>query len=187
MLIFFTLLPLLENIFNWIKFTTKKRNTDTVALISGGLNPTEKTATISLPDSDTIPIILGEQPSSEIRKIRDEDIIDNPDTAQPTAQPSAQPSSKPHIPHHYPTTQPIEKTIVHHKPYNFVPNPDFLSNKEPLHFERGFKKRFSFQWPHPLLKKMMNKSKIQTSEVVAQMNKAQETSQTEERRAFRIS
>ena len=30
----------------------------------------------------------------------------------------------------------------------------------------------------------MNKSKIQTSEVVAQMNKAQETSQTEERRAF---
>ena len=84
LLIFFTLLPLLENIFNWIKFTTKKRNTDTVALISGGLNPTEKTATISLPDSDTIPIILGEQPSSEIRKIRDEDIIDNPDTAQPT-------------------------------------------------------------------------------------------------------
>ena len=56
---------------------------------------TEKTATISLPDSDTIPIILGEQPSSEIRKIRDEDIIDNPDIAQP--------SSKPHIPHHYPT------------------------------------------------------------------------------------
>ena len=39
LLIFFTLLPLLENIFNWIKFTTKKRNTDTVALISGGLNP----------------------------------------------------------------------------------------------------------------------------------------------------
>ena len=88
------------------------------------------------------------------------------------------------MPHHYPTAQPIEKNIVHHKPYNFVPNPDFLSNKEPLHFERGFKKRFSFQWPHPLLKKMMNKSKIQTSEVVAQMNKAQETSQTEERRAF---
>ena len=73
------------------KIYYQKRNTDTVALISGGLNPTEKTATISLPDSDTIPIILGEQPSSEIRKIRDEDIIDNPDTAQPT---------KPHIPHH---------------------------------------------------------------------------------------
>ena len=73
------------------KIYYQKRNTDTVALISGGLNPTEKTATISLPDSDTIPIILGEQPSSEIRKIRDEDIIDNPDIAQ---------QSKPHIPHH---------------------------------------------------------------------------------------
>ena len=45
---------------------------------------------------DTIfSIILGEQPSSEIRKIRDERFIDNPDIAQPLSKPLPQKDTQP--------------------------------------------------------------------------------------------
>ena len=78
LLAFFTLLPFLENIFNRIQFATKKTLDNSTPVI---LNPTEKTAILSFP-SDITSTAIVEQSDEEVRKIRDEDIIDSPNTTK---------------------------------------------------------------------------------------------------------
>ena len=188
----FTLLPLLETIFNRIRFATKKTSPSDISLIPEKLNPTEETATLTLPDSDTTSIALDEQLDPKIRKIRDEDIIDSPDIAQPVKipvtphQPIAQPVKIPVTPHQ-PIAQPVKIPVTPHQPYLFVPDPNFNSKKDDkqvIHYEENFKKRFSLRWPHPFLKSFMKKNNIQEPEIITQMNKAQETSQTKERESI---
>ena len=154
LLVFFTLLPLLENLFKRIRFVIKKTPPYTALANYSVLNPTEKIAILTLPDSDKTPITLAENPLPGIRKIRDEDIIDSPDLKKETSL-------------KVPTTPNLSKPIiipkVPHKQYLFVPDPNFLSknSKEIIYYDRNFKKRFSHQWPYPLLKSTIKKNHLQ--------------------------
>ncbi len=275
---FFTLPPLLENISSRIRSATKKTVPSAALAVPKRLNPAEETATLTLPGSDTTPVGLGEQPSLEtrkirdeygeqpsletrkirdeygeqpsletrkirdedgeqpspetrkirdedgeqpsleIRKIRDEDIVGSPDTTKTASKAIISPLAKPvetpvvnHKPHLFvpdpdsnlktnkqsigsdttktaskaiisPLAKPVETPVVNHKPHLFVPDPDFnfKTNKQSIYFEKNFKKRFSSQWPHPLLKSLMKENKIQEPKVVTQINKTEE-----KRRTFR--
>ena len=178
LLAFFTLLPLFENLFNRIRFAIKKTPPGSVPAFSNVLSPTEKTAILALPDSDKTLITVAEQPNPEIRKIRDEDIIDSPGIEKKIIPKVIIPPN---------LSKPIIIPKVPHKPYLFVPDPNFISanSKERVYYDRNFRRRFSLRWPYPLLTSILNKNQTQEPEVETQTGKVEEFAPANNRQSFR--